>query len=67
MASPQLEQEYTRIANPLLEAISRQELNGVRLRVLLLFLRQPYGYGKKEAPLSADFIQKHVGIGKRYA
>lgn len=51
MASPQLEDGYTRIANELLEAIIAAKLSGQELRLLLFIVRKTYGFNKK-----ADFI-----------
>lgn len=44
MASPQLEDGYTRIANELMEALYRTKLSGQRLRILMYVMRESYGY-----------------------
>jgi len=55
MASPQAEAGYTRIANELIEAFSRQQLSGHEWRVLMALLRETYGWSRKTAT---------IGIGK---
>ena len=54
MASPQLENGYTRIANELLDEFIRTPLSGRYLRVWLFVLRKTYGFRKKrdKIPLS---------------
>lgn len=61
-ASPQLENGYTRIANELLEAISRTRLSPNENRVLLAVIRETYGYQEKHRPVSAGGIAKLTGI-----
>ena len=51
MASPQLERGFTRIANELLEAIIRADLNGTQSALCLAIIRETYGYGVKSRPL----------------
>lgn len=46
MASPQTENGYTRIANELLEAVTRTELTGPQMRVMLAIVRKTYGFNK---------------------
>jgi phage replication protein O, N-terminal domain len=58
MASPQIENGYTKIANELLEAITKTKLSSLQLRILLLILRYTYGFGRKEADLSLSFISE---------
>ena len=65
MASPQLEDGYTRISNELLEEIFRCEFNGSQLRVLLCLLRNTYGYGRKECDFSTGFVMKALGSDKK--
>ena len=66
-ANPQLEDGYTRISNELLEAICASDLTGLQMRILMLFLRKSYGYGKKEATFSLEYIQEKLKIPKRSA
>ena len=48
MASPQVENGYTRIANELLEAICNKMTNSTWIRLLIWTIRLTYGFGRKE-------------------
>lgn len=65
MADVQLENGYTRIANPILEALAKMSLNGTQWRILLVIFRYTYGYGRKEHELSLSFISAATGCDKR--
>ena len=65
MASPQLEDGYTRIANELMEELIRRDFNGSQMKVILCLIRNTYGYGRKECDFSVGFICKNTGIDKR--
>ena len=58
MASPQLENGYTRISNELLDVVLRTTLPGRHLRVWLFVLRKTYGYGKKKDRISLSQFTK---------
>ena len=62
MASPQLENGYTKIANELLEALCRLGLSGNEMRILLYIIRRTYGYNCKSAEISLSEISAAVGI-----
>ena len=47
MASPQIEDGYTKIANELLEAISKVNLSSYEFRVIMAIIRKTYGFNKK--------------------
>lgn len=64
MASPQVEHGYTRIANELLEAVARLEINATQFRILTVVWRYTYGFSRKDHSLSANFIAKATGIHK---
>lgn len=64
MASPQLENGYTRVANELLEAIARHPFTSHQLRVLLFVLRETYGYGAKSRRLALDYIADGIGMDR---
>lgn len=66
-ANPQLEDGYTRISNELLEAICKYDFTGLQMRILMLFIRSSYGYGKREAAFSLEYIQEKLQIPKRSA
>ncbi len=48
MASPQVENGYTRIANELLEAICNKITNSTWIRILFWTIRLTYGFNRKE-------------------
>ena len=48
MASPQVENGYTRIANELLEAICNKITNSTWIRLLFWTIRLTYGFNRKE-------------------
>lgn len=52
MASPQVENGFTRIANEILEALCRIRIAGEARQVIDVVLRKTYGYGKKEDCIS---------------
>jgi phage replication O-like protein O len=65
MASPQLENGYTRISNEILEATAAARLNGTQYAVILCVWRQTYGYQRKAHSLSESFITKATGMSRR--
>ncbi len=64
MASPQLENGYTPIANEILEALGRTKLNGTQYRILMILFRYTFGFQRKESAFSEKFISKATGINK---
>lgn len=64
MASPQLEDGYTRIANGILEQVARHKFNGTQLRILLVIWRYTYGYKRKEAEFSLSFLAQAIGAAR---
>jgi phage replication O-like protein O len=64
VASPQLEDGYTMIANDLMDAISRTSFSSYEFRVLLSVLRYTYGYHQKQNLISLPFIVKQTTILK---
>lgn len=62
MASPQVENGYTRLANELLEAILNFPFSGAQLKVLLALVRASYGWARKHAPLSRGQIARMCRI-----
>ena len=56
---------YTRLFNPILEALCRTEFTGRELRVVLFIIRATYGWNKKKFPLSKSYIMKGTGISER--
>jgi phage replication O-like protein O len=64
MASPQLENGYTRIANELLDALMRTNFSAYQSRVLWVILRKTYGFNKKEDWISTSQIVEATGLDK---
>jgi phage replication O-like protein O len=66
MANPQTEQGYTRIANEILEHISKTDLNGTQLRIVLVIWRFTYGFRRKEHELSLAFLSEALNTRKSH-
>jgi phage replication O-like protein O len=62
VASPQLENGHTRIANELLEALVRTRLSPREWRVLLALARETYGWSRKAAAVSTYRIAALTGL-----
>jgi phage replication O-like protein O len=62
---PQCEDGYTKIANELLEALSRIRIPGESMQIFLIILRKTYGFGKKEDRISLSQFQE-TGIVKTH-
>jgi phage replication O-like protein O len=65
MASPQLENGFTRIANELLEALYRTRLTGGEWDIVMCILRASFGWSKKVAPVSVGEVARR--LGKHYS
>lgn len=65
MASPQLENGYTRIANELLEATAKFPFTGAQLRLILFLWRKTYGFRKKVDEISISQWVKGTGLNER--
>lgn len=65
MASPQVENGYTRIANELMEVIPLYKFNGTQFRILFVVLRYTYGFQRKSHELSLTFIADSTGMHKQ--
>lgn len=62
--SAQLEDGYTRIADQILEEISKQKLNGTQFRILMVVWRYTYGFNRKDHEMSLSFFEKATELGK---
>ena len=62
MASPQLENGFTRIAHEILEHLCWPGINGSELRLIIFVIRKTYGYGKKQDKISLSQFQKGLLI-----
>jgi phage replication O-like protein O len=67
MASPQLDDGYTRIAHEILEALCRINLSPYESRVLWFVLRTTYGHHKKADRIALSQIQAATELDKRNA
>lgn len=65
MANPQIENGHTRVANEIIEQISKEKLNGTQFRILLVVWRYTYGFQRKKHRLSLSFIANAIGGDKR--
>ena len=64
MAKPQLENGYTKIANELLEHLSRIHLSSNQWQVLLCIIRRTYGFNKKVDYIANSQICESTGLCK---
>lgn len=62
MASPQLEDGFTRLANELLEEFCRLEVSGACHRILRFIERKTYGFQKKEDAISFTQFEEGTGL-----
>ena len=62
MASPQLENGYTRIANELLDALCFIDLSGSAWRCAVFIVRKTYGYKKKSDRISLSQFELGTGL-----
>src|SRR5215470_5896377 len=67
MASPQLEDGHTRIANKILEAIALVPMSARELKVVLAIIRRTYGWNTKTATITAYSIAELTGIDRTHA
>lgn len=63
MANPQPDQ-FTKISNELLEAITIYKFNGTQLRLLLTVIRYTYGFNRKETELSLTFLSRAIQVSR---
>ena len=64
MASPQLENGFTRIAHEILESLSRVQMSGSEWQFVMCLFRKTYGYNKTEDWLTGSQIVKMTGMKK---
>lgn len=67
MASPQIENGFTRIANEIMEALMRTNLSAYQGRVLMAIVRLTYGWQKKEDSITNKRIVELTGLNKAHA
>ena len=64
MASPQIENGYTRIADEIMSALIAYRIPGEQMQCLLFLLRKTYGYNKKWDMISNSQFVEATGIKK---
>lgn len=64
MASPQLENGFTRIANEILEQLSRVQMSGTEWQFVMCLFRKTYGYNKTEDWITGSQIVVATGMKK---
>ena len=62
MADVQLENGYTQIANELIDQFQKIKLSGNQWNILMVIIRQTYGYNHKEWEISNKYISEVTGI-----
>lgn len=65
--NPQLEDGYTKIANELLEAITKFDFGKRHYKVVLFVLRKTYGWNKKADVMSLSQIVSGTGLQRSHA
>ncbi len=65
MASPQLENGYTQLSNELLEAIIKYPFGKRSLKIILIILRETYGWHRKKKQISFGKIAEKAPIDRR--
>lgn len=66
MASPQVENGYTKIANEIIETLMRTNLSSYQSRILWAIWRKTYGWNKKEDWISNNQLVMMTGIRKQH-
>lgn len=66
MANPQTEDGFLKIANEIAEALARLHLSGNQWRVLMVVLRQTYGWSRKDARITVTQFQQKTGLHRRH-
>ena len=64
MADVQIENGYTMIANELLEQFGKLKLSGSQWNILMVAIRQSYGYHRKECDITNQYIAEATGLHK---
>lgn len=59
---PQVEDGYTRIANPILDALCCADFNAREFRVVHFVIRTTYGWNTKACRMTGEFIAKKVKL-----
>jgi phage replication O-like protein O len=65
LENPQLDDGYTKIANPIMDALARTQFSGYERRVLDFIFRKTYGWNKKSDQISLTQFVEGTGIDKK--
>ncbi|WP_313232482.1 replication protein [Tissierella praeacuta] len=65
MRGPQLEDGYTRIANEILEVVSKVKFNGTQFKILMAIWRYTYGFNRKSSEFSLNFLSGATNSNKQ--
>lgn len=65
LGGPQLEDGYTRIANEILEVVSKVKLNGTQYKILMVIWRYTYGFNRKDSEFSLNFLSEATNSNKQ--
>lgn len=66
MASPQVENGHTRIANELFDEIYNLKINIDSMRILLFILRKTYGWGKKRDKIALSQFETCLNMRRQH-
>jgi phage replication O-like protein O len=66
MANPQIEKGHTRIANEIIEQVSRTDLNGTQIRILMVIWRYTYGFQRKTYEISLAFMAEAINSSRSH-
>ena len=56
---------YTRLFNPILEALYKSDLSGAEFQIVLCVIRATYGWKQKKHPMSTSLIASRTGLNER--
>lgn len=63
MANPQPD-EFTKVANELMEQVPFFKFNGAQMRLILVIWRNTYGWSRKDHDFSITFLHGHTGLSE---
>jgi phage replication O-like protein O len=66
MANPQIEKGHTRIANEIIEQISKTDLNGTQMRIVMVIWRYTYGFSRKEYEMALTYLAEAINSTKSH-
>lgn len=56
---------YTRLFNPILEALIKKDFSGREYKIIFFVIRSTYGWNKKKFAMSKSYIAEGTGIDRR--